>query len=49
MVRQTSKEIHPLFWKNNLDEDHLPELGGNVDGATVLKFNEIGWEGPGSG
>ena len=44
------KESHSTFWKNNLDEgDHLPDLGGNADGATVLKFNEIGWEGSGSG
>jgi len=44
------KEIHSTFWKNNLDEgDHLPDLGGNADGATVLKFKEIGWEGSGSG
>jgi hypothetical protein len=44
------KEIHSTFWKNNLDEgDHLPDLGESVDGATVLKFNEIGLEGSGSG
>jgi hypothetical protein len=34
---------------NILEEDHLPDLGGNVDGATLLKLNEIGWDGSGSG
>lgn len=43
-------ENHSTFWKKNLDEeDHLPDLGGNTDGATVLKFNEIGRDGSGSG
>jgi hypothetical protein len=43
-------EIHSVFWKNNMDEgDHLPELGGTVDGATVLKFNEIDWDVSGCG
>jgi hypothetical protein len=33
------KEIYSAFWKNNLEERvHLPDLSGNVDGATILTF-----------